>query len=291
MKKLLHALYSLVPFKKPLLLFLKKMGTPPQWLYRHLHFKGKFNVNISPGKSFQLIHYGFEIENELFWKGFQDGWEKVSLGLWVQLCKNSDIIFDIGANTGIYAMVANTINGKAEVFAFEPVERVYDKLVKNCELNKFNTTCYQKAVSNFTGKAVIFDTEEVHVLSVTVNKNLNAPSTPVKEYEIETITLKQVIEDNKLPRIDLMKIDVETHEPEVLEGMGEYLKKFQPTMLIEILNDEVGQRISQLISGIDYLYFNIDEDNGIRRVDTITHSDYYNYLLCSKEIATELNLL
>ena len=39
-----------------------------------------------------------------------------------------------------------------------------------------------------------------------------------------------------------MKIDVETHEPAVLKGMGEYLRSFRPTMLIELLNDEVAQQ-------------------------------------------------
>ena len=62
-------------------------------------------------------------------------------------------------------------------------------------------------------------------------------------------------------------------------------------MLIEILSDEVGLKVKELIGGLGYLYFNIDENKGIRKVDTIAHSDYYNYLLCSKEIAQQLKLL
>ena len=194
---------------------------PPASLYKHLHFKGKFKVPTSTGSSFLMVHHGFEIENEIFWKGLDNGWEKVSIGLWKQLCQNSQVIFDIGANTGVYSLVAKNINPNATVFAFEPVKRVFDKLVKNCEMNNYDIACSEKAVSNYSGMATIYDPDEEHVLSVTVNKNLNSPSRPVKEIVIETITLKQVVEDRRLDRIDLMKIDVETHEPEVLEGFGE----------------------------------------------------------------------
>jgi len=292
MKKLFKKLYAIFPFKKQIFRGIKKIGKPPGNVYKHLHFKGKFKIDIDPGKSFEIIHYGFEIENELFWRGIQNGWEKVSLGLWIQLSQISDVIFDIGANTGVYSLVARTINSNARVFAFEPVERTFNKLIKNCLLNKYDDIiCFQKAVSNYSGRAIIYDSMEEGILSVTVNQNLQNSSTKVKECEIETVTLKNIIKENKIQKIDLMKIDVETHEPEVLEGFGEYLKIFQPTLLIEILSDEAGERIKALIEGIDYLYFNIDENNGIRQVSVIGRSDYYNYLFCRKEIAQKLKLL
>ena len=88
-----------------------------------------------------------------------------------------------------------------------------------------------------------------------------------------------------------MKIDVETHEPEVLQGFSKYLSKHRPTMLIEILNDDVGKEVNKLVLGLGYLYFNIDEDGGIRQVSEITKSDYYNYLLCTNTVAKELDLV
>ena len=88
-----------------------------------------------------------------------------------------------------------------------------------------------------------------------------------------------------------MKIDVELHEAEVLEGMGAYLREWKPTMLIEILSDEVGQKVEILINDMGYLYFNINENGGIRQVTHIGKSDYYNYLLCSPEKASFLKLI
>ena len=91
-------------------------------------------------------------------------------------------------------------------------------------------------------------------------------------------------------KIDLIKIDVETHEPEVLEGFSDYLSLYRPNMIIEVLNDEVGEKINKLVDGMNYLFFNIDENNGIRKVDKITKSDYYNYLLCNADTAKNLGL-
>lgn len=291
MKKFLKSIYRVIPFKKQILQLLKKIWSPPHRIYQHLSFKGVIKVEAAPGQTFRMHHYGFEIENEIFWKGLDNGWEKVSVGLWKQLCTEATVIFDIGANTGVYSLIAKTLNPEAKVFAFEPVDRVFEKLKRNADLNEYDIVCTEKAVSDFTGKAVIYDTYDAHVLSVTVNQNLQAPGTRVIEKEITAITLKDFIEEQGLTRIDLMKIDVETHEAEVLDGFGEYLARFRPSMLIEILSDEVGEKIRRYVEGLDYLYFNIDENKGIRQVDSIGQSDYYNYLICSKSTAQYLKLV
>ncbi len=210
--------------------------------------------------------------------------------MWISLCGQSQNIIDIGANTGVYSLIAKSVNSDAHVYAFEPVKRVYQKLMENCALNNYDIALYEKAISNSDGTAVIFDTDTEHVYSVTVNKNLSAASTKVKETTIHTITLDSFIRTNKITKIDLIKIDVETHEPEVLEGFSNYLKIFRPTLLIEILTDEVGQRVQELVNGLGYLYFNIDERGSVRRVEKIGASDYYNFLLCNEVTARELKL-
>jgi FkbM family methyltransferase len=246
---------------------------------------------VNETKKFKIKHYGYEIENEIFWAGLTNGWEKESIKLWMKLCETSEIIFDIGANTGVYSLIAKTVNPNAKVYAFEPVSRVFAKLKENIALNNFDIIPIQKAVSNTDGTAIIYDTYSEHIYSVTVNKNLCSPETKVIETQIDTVTLNSFIRQNNIKKVDLMKIDVETHEPEVLQGFSYYLFQFKPTMLIEILNNEVGEKVNNIIQGLDYLYFNIDEKGSIRQVDKITKSDYFNYLLCNIDIATKLGLI
>lgn len=290
MKKILKKLYNLLPFKRELFYVVRAVWKPKESVFKHLKFKGVINVKVDDSKRFRINHYGYQVENEIFWKGLTNGWEKESIKLWIKLCEKATVIFDIGANTGIYSLIGKSVNPSSQVFAFEPVARVYDKLKANIELNKYDIVSSDVAISDKDGTAIFYDLPTEHVYSVTINKNLNAPGIQTIETKVQTLTLNTFIRQHQISRIDLMKIDVETHEPEVLAGFSDYLLQFKPSMLIEILNDEVGKRVSELVKGVGYLYFNIDEAGGIRQVDTISKSDYYNYLFCSKEVAVELNL-
>lgn len=289
MNKSLKNLYHLIPFKKQLFLLIRPFRLTNRF-YQHLHFKGIFTVKFDKYR-FKIRHYGFQIENEIFWSGLSRGWEKISMQLWIELCKDSTSIMDIGANTGIYTLVAKSVKPTSIVYGFEPVKRVYEKYKSNCDLNQYDVNCFNFAISNYDGKAIIFDTNNEHILSVTVNKNLTDSSVHAVETEINTKKLTSVINENNIKHIDLIKIDVETHEPEVLEGMGKYLAEFKPTLLIEILNDDIGERVEAIIKDMGYLYFNIDEINLPKKVDRICKSDYYNYLICTEKIAQKLKLI
>jgi FkbM family methyltransferase len=290
MKNIIKEIYNLIPFKYQMYSFLKVFWTPPPNLQRHLHFKGLIKVKVDD-KNFRMKSYGYQLENEVFWNGLENGWEKDSISLWIKLCKNAQVIFDIGANTGIYSLIAKTVNPNATVFAFEPVERVFEKLQHNIELNHFDIVPVKKAASNFDGVATIYDMATEHIYSVTVNKNLSTADVKVIETQIETISLNTFVGSNNIRKVDLIKLDVETHEPEVLEGFSEYLSEHKPAMLIEILTDEVGAKVEKIIGNNGYLYFNLNEKGGIRQVDKIRTSDYYNYLICSPSIARELGIL
>jgi FkbM family methyltransferase len=288
MKSSFKSIYNKIPFKKNLFLFLRRFDFPEK-IFRHLYFEDVFEVEFKPYK-FLIQHYGFQLENEIFWKGLTSGWEKISIQLWIELSKKSDSILDIGANTGIYSLISKAVNPNSSVYAFEPVNRVFDKLYSNVNLNNYPIKCYNYALSNKDGEAVFYDTMTPHIYSVAINKNISGIK-DVVSVKVETKRLSTFIEKENIKKIDLIKIDVETHEPEVLEGMEEYLALFKPTLLIEILNDEIGNKIQELIKNIDYLYFNIDEIGLPQRVAKIEKSKYYNYLICSEDIARQLNLI
>ena len=240
MKRLFKTIYKLIPFKREFFTLLKIIWKPHATTYQHFHFVGVFNVAIDKIKKFKIKHYGYQIENEIFWAGLTNGWEKVSINLWIKLCEDSEVIVDIGANTGVYSLIAKTVNPHATVYAFEPVSRVFSKLKENILLNNFDIIHIEKAVSDSDGTAIIYDTSSEHTYSVTVNRNLSSPQTKVIETKIAIVSLDSFIRQNHVKKIDLMKIDVETHEPEVLDGFRNYLNQYRPTMLVEILNDEVG---------------------------------------------------
>lgn len=292
MKQALKQFYDLLPAKKQLFSALKQVYIPSENIYKHLHFKSVFDVNIDKNNSFKLKHYGYQVENEIFWGGLKDGHEKISINLWISLSKRADIVLDVGANTGVYSLVTKCLNPKSKVYAFEPIKRIYNKLCENNTLNNYDIICLEQAASNETGTMVIDDFPSEHLYTITLAKNLNNSNTEVIPTAIKTIRLDDFIKSENLGKIDLIKIDVETYEAEVLQGMGKYLELFKPTILLEVHSDKIGKNIEDLVVNCNYLYFNIDDKKGLlRRTDQIKKSDYYNYLLCDEKTAKELNLI
>jgi FkbM family methyltransferase len=281
-----------VPFKRQIFTVVRRLVTPSENVYKHLHFQDDFSVQIDGSHSFLMRHGGLELENTLFWVGPSGGWERNSMSIWIKLVKNAEIIFDIGANTGYYSLVAKTLNPRAKIYAFEPIAESFHNLEYNNRLNNFDIVCLDCAASNEDGEAKIYSAPD-DFYEVSLNKQyLDEKHVSCVPTVIKAIRLDTLIKELKIERLDLIKLDVETFEAEVLEGLGEYLDKFRPTLLIEILNDEVGHRIEALIKGKDYLYFNIDEDtDSIRKVEQITKSDYYNYLICNRKVAAEIGLI
>ncbi len=272
-----------MPFKKEVFSLLKKMWTPPKSIYQHLYFEGLISVKLTSGEQFKMIHYGHQLENELFWEGLGNSWEKNSLGIWESLSEVSSVIFDIGANTGIFALIAKAKNPTASVHAFEPFPAIYKKLAHNAAINHYDITCNCTALSNYSGDAVIYTEDENFAYSVTVNQNLWVKDTEPIKINITATTLNEYIEKNNILSIDLMKIDVETHEPEVMEGFSAYFLKFNPVILIEILNEEIAAKLSGYFNPEVFDFFDIDEQLGLKKVAAISKSVHYNFLIVPKE--------
>jgi FkbM family methyltransferase len=275
LRNTIRSIYSRLPAKQHIFTLVRSVWRPPESIYRHLHFKGRFRFPAGDS-SFQMQHYGFQLENDLFWN--REGYEPCSTRIWTRLCASSSVIVDVGANTGFYALAAQCVNPDATVIAFEPVKRVFSKLRHNVELNRYPVICVEKAASDTTGPAVIYDNDSAHTYSVTVNKNLGTAN--AHRVEIETVRLDDFFAST-LPSLtpDLLKIDVETHEPEVLAGMGRLLQK-RPALLIEVLNDDVGKGIERATAGLGYLFFRIGDK--AEPATSLTGGYALNYLLCQQ---------
>jgi FkbM family methyltransferase len=286
MKKLFKILYQILPLKKQIFSLIKKFWTPPESIYKHLHFKGDFNVRIKEKASIRLRHFGYQLENDIFWSGLFGNWEKYSIDTWIKLSERSAVIFDIGANTGIYSLIAKAVNDESKVYAFEPVARVYDKLLTNNSLNRFDIQSFMMAVSNNTGKELIYDEDSEHEYTASLQQSKNNFKNST---EVNTVTLDDFVKQHAIEKIDLMKIDVELHEPAVMEGF-KMIRKFMPTIIIEILNDEIGKKVEACLEGLNYNFYSIDEKKGFSKVDRISKGFGYNYLICEPEIARFLKL-
>lgn len=65
--------------------------------------------------------------------------------------------------------------------------------------------------------------------------------------------------------------------------MEGYLKRYKPNILIEVLNDEIGNGILKLFTNLDYDFYEISEMGSVRLVESINAGIGRNYLLYNKK--------
>ncbi len=129
-------------------------GVIPKSIWKWLPVGITFSVRLPDGSTFFYVgSEGDHIARRLFWGGlthFDPMWT-----VFYGIAQRSDVILDIGANTGAYTLVACAANSNCKVIAFEPVPRVFERLHQNLETNKLENRveARQEAVSNFEGSA------------------------------------------------------------------------------------------------------------------------------------------
>src|SRR6185437_3292080 len=235
----------------------------------------KINDEIGD-KSFRLYLREDSLMERIFLeKGLYGEWEKESLKIWAHLSKEANTIIDIGANTGVFSMLACNNNPDAKIIAIEPIDINFGILMKNILKNKFHIHPVKAALSNVSGTAKMYMKKDQlnYMTSVNDNRYLDPPQQPgtpeVVEVEVPTYTFQEIDELYNYPKIDLVKIDVEGHEVPVLENMMDRIKKDRPILLIEVIGDENADQINNMFKPLGYKFISIDEQNISRVVESV----------------------
>jgi FkbM family methyltransferase len=240
------------------------------------------------GKPFQMyLREDSMMERFFLSKGLYGEWERESLKIWAELSKKSKTIIDIGANTGVFSMVAQNNNPLAKVIAIEPIAINFEVLTMNRRQNNFPVHCENVALSDSTGTAKMFVLRDRLNYMASVNDNRYAlhpeiqEGASIEEIEVPIKPFSYVNDKYKLENIDLIKIDVEGHEITVLNGMLPYIKKSRPLILIEVIGDDNADVIDKMFTNLGYRFVSIDEASKAVVVNKLWDNDHHNFLLCN----------
>jgi FkbM family methyltransferase len=151
------------------------------------------------------------------------------------------VAIDCGANIGVHTIEwATAMTGWGSVVAIEAQERIYYALAGNIAINNcFNAICMNAAVSSENGTMRIpapdyLTASSFGSLELRQREGNEFIGQPVDYSDAGTaIVQKMTLDTLNLPRVDLIKIDIEGMELEALEGARGILERSRPVLLIE----------------------------------------------------------
>ena len=159
-----------------------------------------------------------------------------------------DVVYDIGANIGAYALVmAAHTKGEAEVYAFEPGFNNYAKLCTNIRLNGFEESVVPLPFALTDGSGILeFSHTDDSPGSASHELGDLLPPTDDEGRDMRAgsictvgLTLDQAIEVLKLPLPTHLKIDVDGAEVRLLQGAAATLESLNlKTIMIEVDSHE-----------------------------------------------------
>jgi FkbM family methyltransferase len=170
------------------------------------------------------------------WRGFEQPTPEVV----VRVVRAFDgIVYDIGANSGIYALLAVEARPTARVVAFEPFPPALDVLHQNLALCRAGSRIevMAAAVTDTNGYVDLFVPIDQGVLetSASLNAEFKASDEIAERISVRATTLDQDWIERGRPRVSLIKIDTESTEHRVLQGATELTTAQRPIIVFEVL--------------------------------------------------------
>jgi FkbM family methyltransferase len=178
------------------------------------------------------------------WAG---SYEVDELSAFAAAIQSGACVYDIGANVGIYTLMASMAAGPdGNVYAFEPVERNLRYLRRHVDLNRMrNVSVIDAAVSDAPGMQRFSLTSWDHRMG-----RLSSDG----EVGVRVVSIDaSVVDDKSLRAPDVMKIDVEGAELRVLQGADRVVREFHPSIFLEVHGEREHSECREFLEARGYV--------------------------------------
>ncbi len=243
-------------------------GMMPATVRCHLPVVGETVFRVSGcGSGFRyLLRPGDTIGTQLFWGGWQ-AWEPETVSVFSMLVRDAKHFVDVGANTGLFSLLACALNPTVRVTAFEPVPTTASILRSNIALSGWQQRCAveQAAVADAVGAAEFNVPPGVapDMASLGADGWLGVKG---ETLTVTTTTIDAAIGPDEPP--DLIKIDVEGHEDKVLAGAKGTLAEERPLVVVECNPEGPFAAVDRLLREHSYEVYHLRLD-GVRLVQSV----------------------
>lgn len=167
-------------------------------------------------------------EDRSLYPAVRRGWfEADELDALLPQVADDSIVWDVGANVGIYAVLLAKQASAGRVIAFEPVPDTRQRLIGNLERNAVsNVTVEDVALSSSDGSASMSVSDDSH--------GCDHISATGGGLTIRTARGDDYVAASPWGDPDVIKVDIEGHEPQFLAGCREMLVRKRPLLLMEV---------------------------------------------------------
>lgn len=268
----------------------------PDLIANRLPFLGRIGVRGPNNLHLRFNTYGpagkDRIAIKLAKRGLH-GYEGETVRLFLPLVRQAETVLDVGANTGLFALLAAAANPACQVWAFEPVPFIFDMLEKNVRLNRLtNLHTVQQAVADFVGESTFYVTR-TNVGIPTDSSSNEAFRGQTEEFRLPTTTLDAFVGELGLASLDVLKIDAESTEVKVIRGAARVLESYRPYVICEVLENIDHGELQGTFESLDYRFYHIDPA-GLHLQPNLSGSlevDERNYLFVPAEKEVQISEL
>ena len=167
------------------------------------------------------------------------------------------LFLDIGSNIGNHTLYLFQKKLIQSAYCFEPVQDTFRMFEKNISINNLQNKVklFNAGVGESHGTAQIasYNQENTGMSQLKISNDGNIPIIAIDDIKFDY-------------NISFVKIDVEGFELNVIKGMLGTIKKYKPTLFIEIRN-KFFDDISKHLTPIGYEYLKFDEGDGSSNVN------------------------
>ena len=166
-----------------------------------------------------------------FWTGIP--FEKQQVTFILSVLEPGMVFFDVGANAGLYAIgAAKKIGGKGG-FAFEPCSSTYGLLKQNLLLNRVaDVNAVRAALGDMVGEGVLQINACGRDGLNTLGQAIHPESRVVGQEDVCITTVDTFIKEHNVPRVDVMKVDIEGGELAMFRGARNLLERADAPLVL-----------------------------------------------------------
>jgi len=238
------------------------VGQQPEFLIKHLPRTGITSVQLPNARVLKLEAASEDwIPTQLFWRGWT-GYEPEVTSLFFRRAESARTVLDVGAHAGFYSLLASLANPNADVFAFEPLTRVFERLERNVQLNGLSKVqCFRVAAGANEGVQKFYFPDQEQPIASSLRSDMllaTFPTNAIQHVPVSVVTLDQFVAKHQIEHVDLIKLDTERTEHDVLRGARQLIERDRPAIICEVWPDAGNQlELESILRPLGYRFFHL----------------------------------